>query len=289
MKAISLSGVSKNYGEISAVSNLSLEVESGEVLCLLGPNGAGKSTALNLMLGLIKPDHGSIEIFDNRPNSNAAHSQIGYVAQDNDFPENLTAREVIKLVASHYSNPGVTDELINTFGLDQLAERYTGGYSGGERRRLALALAFAGNASLVFLDEPTTGLDKTARLRFWEYSKEYVKRGGTLVVKTHHLEEVEHLASRVCLIDHGIIRLEGDIEEIKQRLGQKLLSFACDNLPSLSPVSNYLYVDGFHRITSLNADEIVRQLVNSEIPFANLEIAGLSLEQAIEIMLDKGE
>ena len=287
MQVMSLKGVSKSYGELCALSNLSLDVTGGEVLCLLGPNGAGKSTTLNLMLGLIKPDCGSIEILGHKPHSNAAHSQIGYVAQDNDFPDNLTAREVIELVASHFANPAPTDELIATFGLDQLAERYTGGFSGGERHRLALALAFAGNAKLIFLDEPTTGLDKEARLRFWQHAKQYVRQGGTLVVTTHHLEEVEDIASRVCLIAHGVIRLQGNIEHIKQQLGQKLLSFTCEKLPLLSPVTKHQYIDGVHRITSPDADEIVCQLVTSAVPFVGLEIAGLSLEQAIDILLDQ--
>ncbi|MBL4597941.1 MAG: ABC transporter ATP-binding protein [Rhizobiaceae bacterium] len=280
--AISITGLTKNYGKICAVSDLNLEVGQGDAYCLLGPNGAGKSTTLNLMLGLTKADAGSIQLFGNSPHSIAARNATGNVAQDNDFPPNLTVLEVLELVRCHYPSPRPIDELIENFGLEQLANRLTGGFSGGQRRRLALALAFAGNGKIVFLDEPTTGLDSKTRKRFWEYSSQYLKQGGTLVVTTHHLDEIESIASRICLIDQGKVKLEGSVGEIQQRLGQKYIQFVCDRPPELSPVLQSSFEDGLCKIVTSNGDETIRQLVHSGVAFSNLEIRNASLEEAIE-------
>ncbi|MBL4725759.1 MAG: ABC transporter ATP-binding protein [Rhizobiaceae bacterium] len=287
--AIAIKGLTKNFGAVRAVSNLDLEVKQGEAFCLLGPNGAGKSTTINLMLGLTKPDNGSVHVFGHEPHSSAAQQMTGYVAQDSDFPPLLTVREIIKLVRCHYQNPHPADELIEKFGLEDIADRLTGGFSGGQRRRLALALAFAGNGKLVFLDEPTTGLDSKARKNFWAYSKEYVKQGGTLVLTTHHLEEIEGVADRICLINQGEIQLEGSVKEIQKRLGQKHIHFACDNLPSLSPISQLVHENGHAQIISPDADEIVRQLVASGVAFNDLEIRNASLEEAIEKLTVGGD
>ena len=217
MSAISAIAVTKNYGAVRAVSGLDLEIDAGEAVCLLGPNGAGKSTTLNLILGLTKPDKGSVRIFDRPPNSFFARNIIGYAAQDSDFPPHLTAGEILNLVRQHYQRAQPSDELIEIFGLGTLANRYTGGFSGGERRRLALALAFAGEARIVFLDEPTTGLDSAARNHFWSHARAFTESGGTLVLTTHHLSEIETVASRICLIDEGRIRLEGSVEQNQEQ------------------------------------------------------------------------
>ncbi|MBL4890376.1 MAG: ABC transporter ATP-binding protein [Rhizobiaceae bacterium] len=287
--AIAIEGLTKNFGVVCAVSDLDLEVRQGEAFCLLGPNGAGKSTTINLMLGLTKPDNGSIRVFGHEPHSSAAKHMTGYVAQDSDFPALLTVLEILELVRCHYQNPRPTDELIENFGLGDIADRFTGGFSGGQRRRLALALAFAGNGELVFLDEPTTGLDSTARKNFWAYSKEYIKRGGTLLLTTHHLEEIETIADRICLINQGRIQLEGSVGEIQKRLGQKHIHFTCKNLHSISPVSQLVHEDDRVQIISPDADEIVRQLVSSGVAFNDLEIRNASLEEAIEKLTVGGD
>ncbi len=279
--AISAVAVTKNYGAVRAVSGLDLEIDAGEAICLLGPNGAGKSTTLNLALGLTKPDKGMVRIFDHPPNSFFARNITGYAAQDSDFPPNLTVREILKLVRRHYRRPTPMDGLIERFGLSALADRYTGGFSGGERRRLALALAFAGQARIVFLDEPTTGLDSSARNRFWSYAKTFTNSGGTLVLTTHHLDEIETVASRICLIDQGRIRLEGSVEQIRNRLGQRRVSFECEFPPDLSPVSKLTRNGQKWQFLSPDADELVRQLVQSRISFSNLEVRDVSLEDAI--------
>jgi ABC-2 type transport system ATP-binding protein len=279
---IASKGLTKNFGSLCAVSDLNLSVMPGETLCLLGPNGAGKSTAINLMLGLTRPSAGSIRVLGHAPDARAARRAVGYVAQDSDFPPNLTVLEILELVRCHYPDPLQLDELIGSFGLETLTDRQTGGFSGGQRRRLSLALAFAGRGRIVFLDEPTTGLDGTSRRNFWIYAAAYVKSGGTLLLTTHHLEEIETMADRICLIDHGQIRLEGTVEHIRSRIAQKHISFACDELPDLTPVLDVVKEGGIYRIVSPDSDEVVRQLVTSGVAFSNLEIRSASLEEAID-------
>jgi len=234
------------------------------------------------MLGLTMPDEGSISIMGNDPKSRAARNLTGYVAQDSDFPSNLTVREIINLVRSHFQRPRSTDELISDFGLEELADRYTGGFSGGQRRRLALALAFAGQGKIVFLDEPTTGLDARGRKVFWAYSKEYIESGGTLIITTHHLDEIETVADRICLINHGRVELEGSVVQIKRRVGRKYVRFTCASLPELSPVLQIDKQGGVYQIMTTDAEEVVRQLVLSGEIFGELEIRSASLEEAIE-------
>lgn len=282
--AIALNDLSKHYRSVRAVSDLSLTVDQGEAVCLLGPNGAGKSTTLNLILGLSRPNAGTVSVFGHAPHTRAARRVVGYVAQDSDFPPNLTAREVLQLVRCHYSDPVPLDVLIGTFGLDSLADRQTGGFSGGQRRKLSLALAFAGRGQLVVLDEPTTGLDSAARRNFWLYVSTYVEDGGTVLMTTHHLEEIESTADRICLIDDGQIRLQGTVREIRSRIGQKHLHFVCQDPPDLSPVT-HIHKDGDKiAMVSPDADEVVRQLVCSGADFSGLEIKAASLEEAIEYL-----
>ncbi len=284
--AIVARGLTKNFGDLRAVDDLDLEIRQGETLGLLGPNGAGKSTTINLMLGLSRPSAGSVRIFGHAPQAREARQTTGYVAQDSDFPPNLTAAEILDLVRSHYPDPAPRDELIDHFDLASLTGRQVGGFSGGQRRRLALALAFAGRGRIVFLDEPTTGLDRDARRAFWAFARRFMDAGGTLLLTTHQLEEVEAVADRVCLIDQGRIRLEGTVGEIRRRVAQKQVRFACDDLPELGPVSRVERDNGVVTITTPDADALVRELVGGGAQFRDLEIRSASLEEAIEQLSD---
>ncbi len=280
--AIALFGLNKNFGTVRAIRNLALVVEQGQAFCLLGPNGAGKSTAINMMLGLSTLDTGKIEIFGHAPDSKAARLLTGYTAQDSDFPPHLKVGELLEMVRTHYPNPRPTAELMAQFGLESLKGRYAGGLSGGQRRRLGLAMAFAGNGKLVFLDEPTSGLDAVARKNFWDYAKRFRDAGGTLLITTHHLNEIETIADHICLIDHGHVQIQGSVEEIRARLGQKSVQFLASELPDLAPVSEVRILDGGFEIVTPDADALVRTLVQSGVPFRDLEIKVASLEGAIE-------
>ena len=226
MTAAALHGVSKRFGSIPALQGLELEVPEGEIVALLGPNGAGKTTALSILLGLRQPDAGRAELFGREPRHPAARAAIGATPQDAAFPHTLRVGEVADLVRAHFSRPEPRGRLLERFGLTGVARRQTGGLSGGQRRRLALALAFAGRPRAVFLDEPTTGLDVEARRAVWAEIARYGDEGGTVLLTTHHLEEAERLASRIVLIAAGRVVAQGTAGELTRLAGVPALEDA---------------------------------------------------------------
>ena len=214
MIAAALRGVTKRFGAVVALDQVDLELRGGEVLALLGPNGAGKTTALSLMLGLRRPDVGEVELFGADPRHSSSRAAVGVTPQDASFPPTLRVREIADLVRAHYAAPVSTTDLLARFGLVECQRRQAGGLSGGERRRLSVALAFAGRPLAVFMDEPTTGLDVEARRAVWSELEAYAASGGTILLTTHYLEEAEALASRVVLLSRGRIAAEGSAREL---------------------------------------------------------------------------
>jgi ABC-2 type transport system ATP-binding protein len=214
MIAAGLRCVTKRFGSLVALDQVDIELREGEVLALLGPNGAGKTTALSLMLGLRRPDVGRAELFGADPRRPAARAAIGVTPQDASFPPTLRVSEIADLVGAHYATPVSTTELLARFGLVECGRRQAGGLSGGERRRLSVALAFVGQPLAVFMDEPTTGLDVEARRVVWSELQAYAAAGGTILLTTHYLEEAEALASRVVLLSLGRIAAEGSAREL---------------------------------------------------------------------------
>lgn len=217
MIAAALHAVSKHFGGHAALSSVDLVIDAGEVVALLGPNGAGKTTALSILLGLRRPDAGRAELFGDDPRHPAARAAIGVTPQECGFPPTLRSGEIVDLVRAHFPAPAPRAELLERFGLAGVERRQTGGLSGGERRRLAVALAFAGSPRAVFLDEPTAGLDVEARRSLWRELQLYAAAGGTVLLTTHHLEEAEALASRIAFLSQGRIVAEGTPAELSDR------------------------------------------------------------------------
>jgi len=215
--AAALRRVSKRYGDNVALDDVDLAVEAGEAVALLGPNGAGKTTALSVLLGLRRPDSGSAEIFGVDPRLPGARVAVGVTPQEAGFPPTLRVREIVDLVRAHFPFPAPTDELLERFELAAVARRQAGGLSGGERRRLAVALAFAGEPAALFLDEPTAGLDVESRRAVWAEVDQYCLDGGTVLLTTHYLEEAERLATRVVLLARGRVVAEGTAAELAER------------------------------------------------------------------------
>jgi ABC-2 type transport system ATP-binding protein len=212
--AAALRTVTKRFGSVVALDEVSLEIASGEVVALLGPNGAGKTTALSILLGLRRPDRGHAELFGDDPRRSSARRAIGVTPQEDGFPPTLRVAEILDLVRAHFPGPVTRGELLDRFRLVGLARRQAGGLSGGERRRLALALAFAGRPRAVFLDEPTSSLDVEARRAVWHEIEVFAGEGGTVLLTTHHLEEAETLATRIVLLAAGRLVAEGDVAEL---------------------------------------------------------------------------
>jgi ABC-2 type transport system ATP-binding protein len=278
---VELENVSKSFGGIAALDGVSLAIPAGQAIAFLGPNGAGKSTTISLMLGLLRPSGGRVSLFGKTPWDPASRRMIGATPQDTDFPPNLTVSELLRLVASHFPHPAGIAELLSNFGLTDLANRAASKLSGGERRKLALAMAFTGNPKAVFLDEPTAGLDVEARRLFWDAVDRFHSHSGTVFLTTHHMEEAEALARRVVLINRGRVVQQGSVADIKARVGYRRLRFQAGEAPTLSLLAGCDFSEGWVTVSTTDADGLVRAMVEAGVEFSNLEIEAVSLEEAV--------
>jgi ABC-2 type transport system ATP-binding protein len=204
-EAIVVDNFSKSYGSRRVVNQLKFTVHKGEVFALLGPNGAGKTTTVETLEGYRTPDQGTIRVLGYDPirNAHVLKPQIGVMLQQDGLYPGLTAREVLRLFAGYFQQPRNIDELLERVGLSNAAKTRCRKLSGGQKRRLALAVALIGNPALLFLDEPTAGMDPQARLTTWEIIRDVQQRGTTVLLTTHLMDEAERLADRVAIIDHG--------------------------------------------------------------------------------------
>ncbi|TCB92836.1 ABC transporter ATP-binding protein [Micromonospora zingiberis] len=272
--------VSRRYGDVLALDQVDVEVRAGELVGLLGPNGAGKSTLISLLVGLRRPTSGRVELGGGDPRDPASRRQIGVTPQETGLPGTLRVGEVVDFVSAHYPDPVPRGELLDRFGLGELARRQCGGLSGGQKRRLAVALAFVGRPRLVVLDEPTTGLDVEARHTLWEAIRAFHADGGTVLLSSHYLEEVEALAQRVVVIGQGRVLADDSVEAIRAVVGVRRVSLTADELPSLPGVVRTERVDGRIHLLTADADQLVRDLVASGVGFRDLEVRPTSLEEA---------
>jgi ABC-2 type transport system ATP-binding protein len=213
--AVAALNVVKRFGDTTALDGVTVTVPRGVVLALLGPNGAGKTTLVNLMTGVRTPDAGHVELFGANPRDWRARRRMGVVPQEISFLPCLRVREIIDLVRAHYDAPVPADELLARFGLERETGRDIARLSSGQRRRLAVALAFAGRPELLVLDEPTAGLDLQARRSLWQELRAHVRAGGSLLLTTHYLEEVEALAHHVVLLHRGRVLAAGTVTDVK--------------------------------------------------------------------------
>jgi len=227
MHAIDVRDLRKSYGEVTAVDGLSFHVEVGEVYALLGANGAGKSTAVEILEGHRTATSGAVEVLGIDP-ANAGRDfrdRIGIVLQSSGVEAEFTVREVIELYGGCYRNPLPLDEVIGLVGLDEKAEARIGSLSGGQRRRVDLALGIVGRPELLFLDEPTTGFDPSARRRSWDLIEALGDDGTTVLLTTHYLDEAEHLADRVGVLSQGRLIAEGSPEQLIGQVSGTVISF----------------------------------------------------------------
>jgi ABC-2 type transport system ATP-binding protein len=214
-----LRDVTKNYGLHCALSSINLSVQSGEILALLGPNGAGKTTVVKLLLGLLTASNGEVSVLGSNPRDLRTRQRIGAMLQTASVPETLTVKEHLDLFSSYYPRPLEVADTLARAGLEKLQHRLYSKLSGGEQRRLMFALAICGDPALLFLDEPTTGLDIEARRAMWTQIRAFRAAGKSLLLTTHYLEEADQLADRIVVLKRGEIAASGTPGEIK-RLGK---------------------------------------------------------------------
>ncbi|MFC4108888.1 ABC transporter ATP-binding protein [Micromonospora zhanjiangensis] len=282
-------GVTRRYGDVTALHDVHLDIPAGTVTGLLGPNGAGKSTLLNLLVGLRRATAGRIELFGGDPRDPARRRLLGMTPQETGLPGTLRVGEVVDFVSAHYPDPVPRAELLDRFGLADQHRKQTGGLSGGQKRRLAVALAFVGRPRLVVLDEPTTGLDVEARRALWDAIGSFHADGGTVLISSHYLEEIEALAQRVVVIGQGRVLAEDTVEAVRGLVGVRRVSLTTAELPDLPGVLGVERAEGRTHLLTADADQLVRDLVGTGAAFSGLEVRPTSLEEAFLTITARGD
>lgn len=282
--AASWNGVRKRYGATIALDGIDLEVRGGELLALLGPNGAGKSTAIAAALGLVEPDAGKVCLFGQSPQTLATRRGVGVMLQAASMPDTLKVVELLAQTRSYYADPRSTDDCMRQAGLDGLMDRRYGHLSGGQQRRVQFALAICGRPRLLFLDEPTVGLDLDARGLLWHSVRALVAEGCAVVLTTHYLEEAEALADRVAVLARGRVVAAGSVQQIRARVTQRRIR--CISALDATTIGAWPDVrsvcrDGEHlEIVTDAAEIVVRQLLFEDSEVSELEVQRAGLAEA---------
>jgi ABC-2 type transport system ATP-binding protein len=279
-----LQSVTRRYGPVTALDNFSLTLHAGEVVALLGPNGAGKTTAVRLLLGLISPDSGSARVLGRDPRDSDARIRIGAMLQISRVPEMLRVREHIALFRSYYPHPLPMAEIVKAAKLEGIENKLFSQLSGGQKQRTLFALALCGNPDLIFLDEPTVGMDIESRRALWDQVRSLSAAGKTVLLTTHYLEEADMLASRIIVINKGRIVCEGTPAEIKHRVSGRRIRCVTqldpDSLRLLPTVSDVQQDREALVITTEHPEHVVREMLRLDTTLHNLEISAAGLEDA---------
>jgi ABC-2 type transport system ATP-binding protein len=279
-----LQSVTKRYGEVTALDNFSLTLHAGEVVALLGPNGAGKTTAVRLLLGLISPHAGSVRVIGRDPRDSDARTRIGAMLQVSRVPEMLRVREHIDLFRSYYPNPLSVANIVRIAKLEGIENQMFGKLSGGQKQRALFGLALCGNPDLIFLDEPTVGMDIESRRALWDQVRALSAAGKTVLLTTHYLEEADVLASRVVVINKGKVVCEGTPSEIKQRVSGRRIRCITQLDPSflrtLPTVSDVQQDREAVMILAERPESVVREMLLRDETLHGLEVSAAALEDA---------
>jgi ABC-2 type transport system ATP-binding protein len=300
--AASLRVVTKRYGNgVVALDRVSLELRSGEIVALLGPNGAGKSTAVKLMMGLTSPTEGEVRVFGGDPRFAGNRLRTGVMLQVGRAPEMLRVREHIEIMRGYYPRPLLLNEIVSAAGLEGIEQRMFGQLSGGQKQRVLFALALAGDPDLIFLDEPTVGLDIEARRRMWAEIRLLRSRGKTVLLTTHYLEEADALADRIIVLNKGRMICEGSPQEVRataavqsgsserheSRSGLqsvKLLSFQTklprEQILNLAGVQKAEASGSNFTVTTSAPESTLRELLALDLELRGLDVRSPALEDA---------
>lgn len=279
-------------GNVTAVDNLDLTIDKGEIVALLGPNGAGKTTLIDMLLGLSTPTRGVLTIDGASPKAAIQSGTIGAVLQTGGLLKDLTVQQTLDMLASLYPTRLDMNQVLADADLTELAHRKVGKCSGGQQQRIRFAIATMHDPNILILDEPTTGMDVTARRTFWERMDKLAETGKTIIFATHYLEEAQNFAQRIVLMNNGKIIADGTSEEIRDLTGGRHVSFLADKpitfseYPMLSVETSEENGAYRHRTTVANADEFARVLL-TKYTVRDLEIVKPSLDESFVQLTDR--
>jgi ABC-2 type transport system ATP-binding protein len=274
--AIDTNQLTKKYGDFQAVSNVSLRVHEGEIFALLGPNGAGKTTTVEILEGHRLKTSGQVKVLGMDPSENSTEfrSRVGIVLQETGIEQYLTAVEILEQFTNFYESPRSISDLLEMTGLEEEKDKRVKKLSGGQKRRLDVAIGLCGNPDLLFLDEPTTGFDPSARRAFWDMIKNLKTDGTTVVLTTPYMEEAEYLADTVALMNHGKLVTQGSLSDLKISHNQTSITFKLDESSAVLP-------EDIQEISKISKDMV---LINTESPTAVLsDLTGWAISEGIEL------
>ncbi len=279
-----LDKVSKRYADGSALDGLSFALYPGEIVALLGPNGAGKTTAIRILLGLTRQTSGRPELFGQDPRGRAARMRVGAMLQVGRVPESLRVREHVELFCGYYPRPLALSEILRIAGLAAIENKLFGELSGGQKQRVLFALALAGDPDLLFLDEPTLGMDIEARRALWDEVRALAARGKTVLLTTHYLEEAEALASRILLLKEGRLLAEGTPAQLRGRAGVSRIRCRTgveeSALRALTGVTKAAREGERWRLSTGAPEAALRELFALDAAVDRLEVSPMSFEEA---------
>jgi ABC-2 type transport system ATP-binding protein len=290
---IELNGLTKSYGAVRAVRGIDISVAPGETVALLGPNGAGKSTTIDMLLGLLDPDAGSVSVFGTEPKAAVDRGAVGAMLQTGALIRDVKVRELVEMMAALYPSPFSVDEVIESTGIGEIADRRTQKLSGGQTQRVRFAIALVSNPDLLVLDEPTAAMDVEGRHAFWSAMREFAAGGRTILFATHYLEEADAYADRVVLMAHGLIVADGPPNEIKAMVGSKRIRATLPeaSLEELERLPGVNHADRRGELVTLacsDSDQAIRALLEAFPAARDIEISGAGLEEAF-LQLTSGE
>lgn len=292
-KAIQLVDVTKVFKGKTAVDRLSLDVEKGTVVALLGPNGAGKSTTVSMMLGLQQPTRGKVKLLGGNPADRRIRDRVGAMLQEVSVIDNLKVRETIDLFRSFYADPMPLEQLLRISGLEGEKDKMASALSGGQQRRLGFAMAAAGDPDILFLDEPTVGMDVTSRQLFWDTVKAMATRGRTIILTTHYLEEADNVADRVVVIHRGRLIADGTPSQIKAETTGRIISFTAgasvtsDSLRAIPGIRDIEWNGRRVKLYGADTDRLIGELIGRRLDMTDIEIQSGGLEEAFQSLVSR--
>ncbi|WP_411955772.1 ABC transporter ATP-binding protein [Cytobacillus oceanisediminis] len=289
---VELRNVTKEFQQKKAVKDVSFSIKQGEMVAILGANGAGKTTTMRMLLGLMKPTRGTVSLFQKNPRQKEVLEKIGGMLQEVSVMDSLKVRELIQLIQSYYQNPIELTTLLELTGLQEEDwNQRTEKLSGGQKRRLNFALALAGNPDLLFLDEPTVGMDVTSREQFWKKMKELNRQGKTILFTTHYLQEADEVAGRIIMINKGEVVGDGTPAHLKEKLTKPRVMFQERTPYTLDFYQNFPFVEDVQKekdkvtIVAKNSDQLLKEIFDRQLNIYHIEVKLGRLEEVFSQLL----